>query len=76
MPCLGPLHFSHIADHLHDYCPLSERYSGHYVLGGCVEHTSFHFGVGSNKFVMAAHSFILYSRHFSFKLCTKTNHPN
>ena len=43
VPCQGPLHLSHIADYVEDFCPLSAPDVGPSVLVRGVEHTSFHF---------------------------------
>ena len=45
----GPFHFSHIADYIYDFCPLPVPGGGLSVL---VEHTYFHFGPVSRKFVL------------------------
>ena len=51
MACPGPLHCSHIADYVYDFCPLPDPDVGPSVLVCDVEHISFHFGVCGRKFV-------------------------
>ena len=50
MPCPRPLNFSHIADYVYDFCPLSDPDVYPSVLLCDAEHTSFHFGLCNRKF--------------------------
>ena len=52
VPCLGPFHFSHIADNIYDCCPLPGPDIGISIIVCDVEHTSFHFGLCGHKFVL------------------------
>ena len=52
MPCPGPFHFSHIADHVCGFCPLPDTDVGPTVLVCDAEHTSFHFGHCGRKYVL------------------------
>ena len=51
MPCL-PLHFSHIADCIYDFCPLPDPVVGLSIFICDVEHTYFRFGLRGRKFVL------------------------
>ena len=51
-PCSGPFHFSHMGDHIYDFCPLPDTDVGLSILVCDVEHTSFHFGLCSREFVL------------------------
>ena len=44
MRCPGPFHFSHIADYIDDFCPLSDPDVGLSIL--------VHFGLCGSKFVL------------------------
>ena len=52
MPCPEPLHFSHIADYMYDFCPLPDPDVGLSILVCDVEHAYFQFGMCGRKFVM------------------------
>ena len=49
MPCPIPLHFSHIADYVSDFCRVPDPDVGNSVL---VEQTPFNFGLCGSKFVL------------------------
>ena len=51
MPCPGPFHFSHSVDYICELCPLPGPNVGPSIFVCDVEHTSFHFGLCSRKFV-------------------------
>ena len=52
MPCPGPFHFSHCVDYIYDFCPLLDPDVCPSIFVCDVEHTSFHFGLCSRKFVL------------------------
>ena len=52
VPCPGPFHFSHIADYIHDFCPLPDPDVGLSIPVCDVEHSSYHFGLCGRKFVL------------------------
>ena len=52
MPCPGPFHFSHSVDYIYEFCPLPDPDVGPSIFVCYVEHTSFHFGLCSRKFVL------------------------
>ena len=52
MPCLGPFHFSHSVDYIYEFCPLPDPDVGPSIFVCDVEHTSFHFGLCSRKFIL------------------------
>ena len=49
MHCPGPFHFSHIADYINDFCPLTDPDAGLSILVCDVEHTYFHFCLCGHK---------------------------
>ena len=49
MPCPGPFHFSHIADYIYNFCPLSDPDVGLSILASDVKHTAFHFGLETTR---------------------------
>ena len=52
MPCPGPFHFSHSVDYICEFCPLPNPDVSPSIFVCDVEHTSFHFGLCSRKFVL------------------------
>ena len=52
MPRPGPFHFSHSVHYIYDFCPLLDPDVSHSIFVCDVEHTSFHFGLCSHKFVL------------------------
>ena len=52
VPGPGPLHFSHIADYMYDFCYLPDPDVDLSLLVCDVEYTSFHFGLCGRKFVL------------------------
>ena len=52
MPGKGPLHVSHIADYIYDFCLLPDSDVRLSIIACDVEHTSFHFVMCGRNFVM------------------------
>ena len=52
MPCPGPFHFSHSVDYIYHLCPIPDPDVCLSIFVCDVEHTSFHFGLCSRKFVL------------------------